>query len=70
VSNNVGPYSVGEQLVWVHVNDETNKRVNEMVTVMNVKVMNKGKGRPHYIVKTVTGDAGNAWHDELFRFEQ
>ena len=63
-----GTYNVGEKLVWVHTDEETGQKFNELVTVMSVKIMNKGKGNPHYLIRTTKGDAGNAWHDELYRF--
>ena len=70
MTNNKRTYNVGEKLIWVHIDEKTGKRLNEMVTVMHVKIMNKGNGKPHYLIRTVKGDAGNCWHDELFRFQQ
>lgn len=59
-------YSAGEQLVWMHINDETGQQLNDLVTVMGVRSYTDSA---YYAIRIEkTGDAGFAWHDELHRF--
>lgn len=59
-------YQPGEQLIWMHVNDETGKQLNDLVTVMGVRSY---PDSAYYAIRVEkTGEAAMAWHDELHRF--
>lgn len=60
-------YALNEKLVWIHVDEDTGDRMNDLVIVRSRKPF---AGKPYYIVTIVrTGEPVQAWHDELFRFQ-
>lgn len=62
------PFSIGEVLVWVHVDEKTGQKVQEFVRVRNTRSFT---GKWYYqCTSQATGENYNAWHDELFRFEK
>lgn len=62
-----GTYEINEKLVWLHVDDKTGEKLNEIVTVM------KKRDYPNSCYYTCrvesTGEVTFAWHDELKRFK-
>jgi len=59
-------FEVGEQLIWIHISDETGKQQNDLVTVMNIRSY---PDSAYYAIRVEkTGEPATAWHDELRRF--
>jgi hypothetical protein len=66
-------FSVGQQLVWVHVDDETGERVNDFVKVMALPRdgLKSPSAREQYRVQVLrTGDPAIAFRDELFDYSE
>ena len=66
-------FQVGEQLVWIHIDEETGRKVNDFVKVM--RAANPGGrtygAREQYQVMVVrTNEPALAFSDELFRYQE
>ena len=59
-------YKEGQKLVWIHVDDETGKRINDLVVVKNIRVY---PSSAYYTIQLeANGEIAMAWHDELHEF--
>lgn len=59
-------YEIGEELVWMHIDDATGQQMNEMVVVRNRR---QYPNSVYYTCQVLsTGDVAMVWGDELFRF--
>lgn len=65
-------FRIGERAVWVHVNEEDGRKLQDLV---EVRAVSQGRrtavtGRPYYVVRVLrTGEVCNAWSDEMYRYD-
>ncbi len=66
-------FSVGETLVWSHLDEALGKKVNDFIKIMREPAQNSktSTGKKQYQVQILrTNEPALAFADELFRFEK
>ena len=59
---------VGETVVWMRVDEQTGKRLSDLVKICEVRTF---VGKPIYRVQIIrTGEIAQAFSDELFRVKR
>ncbi len=62
-------FGIGETLVWIHVDEDLNRKVNDFVKIIKAPEPN-AKSMQYQVLVLRTNEPDVAFSDELYRWEK